>query len=325
MENLRSLGTSTKDVMIPTFKIFDPLIRANADEIRSVKRESFSYGPLERQKIDVYSPPETSIFCGRRPLLLFEYGGGLVQGHRTLPMFDGLVHANVGAFFALKFGYTVAIADYRLLSHGAQFPTGGEDVALALDWICENQPGPGREPIDLYIMGNSAGGIHVSTFLFHADFAKTRLKVLHGQGTRLRGVVLLSVPFAFDKVRDKDQAEVLGKYFGDVESNCPLALVRGACRSQAVPDVVEGGVHVFVLNAELEPEDEYLGPRDDFVKEWLEHNDHVGRRLLTVSSMMGQNHFSPFLSLSTGKEAEEAWGHQVGVFCDTARKIAPRG
>ncbi|KAL8791885.1 MAG: hypothetical protein Q9195_005547 [Heterodermia aff. obscurata] len=322
MENLRSLGTSIQDVMIPTFQIYDPLLRTNAAEIRSVKRESFSYGPLERQNIDIYSPPEPSIVHGRRPVLLFEYGDGLVNSHKTLPLFDGLVHANVGAFFALRFGYTVAIADYRLLSHGTRF---GEDLALALDWICRNQPGPGASgAIDLFVIGNSTGGVHVSAFLFHEDFAGIRQKVLQGWGTRLRGVVLLSVPFAFGKgVVDGEKGDVLKRYFGDVEARCPLALMRAAYRLQGVPDVVKGGVPVFVLNAELDPVDEYLRPRDEFVKEWFERNDSGGRCLLTVSSMMGQNHFSPVLGLGTGKEVEEAWGHQVGVFCDTARKITP--
>ncbi|KAI4122517.1 MAG: hypothetical protein LQ338_005786 [Usnochroma carphineum] len=309
--------------MIPTFKLYDPLLRANVDTIRSVKRETFSYGPLERQQLDIYSPPEPSIVCGRRPLLMFEYGGGLVQGHRTLPMFDGLVHANLGAFFALRFGYTVVVADYRLLSHGARFPDGGEDVALAAEWICQNRPGPGSEPIDLFIMGNSAGGIHVSTFLFHSDFAAIRQKIIHGHGTRLRGVILLSVPFAF-QISDQDPAKIPKQYFGDVEANCPLALMRGAFGSQGVPDVIKGGTRVFVLNAELDPEDEFLRPRDKFVKEWHGHSDDTGRCALVVDTMMGQNHFSPFLSLGTGKESEEAWGHQVAIFCDTARKLAPR-
>ncbi|KAL8727589.1 MAG: hypothetical protein Q9181_005661 [Wetmoreana brouardii] len=322
MEHLRPLGTSIQDVAMPTFKLYDPILRANADIIRSVKRETFSYGPLERQQLDIYSPPRPSIVRDRRPVLMFEYGGGLVQGHRTLPMCDGLVHANIGAFFALKFGYSVVIADYRLLSHGAKFPDGGEDVALAVEWICQNQPGPGREPIDLFIMGNSAGGIHVSTFLFHSDFAATRQKVIHGQGTRLRGVILLSVPFAY-RISDYDQLEVPREYFGDVEAKCPLALMRAAFGSQGVPDVIQSGTRFVVLNGELDPEDEYLKPRDDFVKEWFEHSDNTSRCALAVDMMMGHNHISPSLSLSTGKESEEAWGHQVAIFCDTARKLGP--
>ncbi|KAL8898819.1 MAG: hypothetical protein Q9192_001882 [Flavoplaca navasiana] len=320
MERLPALGTSLGDIMIPTFKLYDPLIRANADIIRSVKRETFSYGALERQQLDVYSPSEPSVIHGRRAVLMYEYGGGLVQGHKTLPMFDGLVHANLGAFFALNFGYTVVVADYRLVPHGAKFPDGGEDIALAVEWICQNQPGPNPEPIDLFIMGNSAGGIHVSTFLFHSGFAATRYNILRGQGTRLRGVILLSVPFAFT-VSDQDPARPPKQYFGDIEANCPLALMRAAFGSQGVPDFIKSGTRVFVLNAELDPEDEFLRPRDGFVKAWFEHSGNSVPHALMVDSIMGHNHCSPFLSLGTGKEGEEAWGHQVAGFCDTARNI----
>ncbi|KAK5138471.1 hypothetical protein LTR08_000057 [Meristemomyces frigidus] len=318
MDQLPPLGKSIQDIVLPTFKIYDPLIRANAETIRSVNRETFKYGTHERQQLDVYTPPNPSVINGRKPILMFEYGGGLVQGARTLPMFDGLVHANVGAFFALKFGYTVVIADYRLMSHGAKFPSGGEDIALAVEWICKNPVG---EKSDLFIMGNSAGGIHLSTFLLHADFAETRRKVTTGQDTRLRGVILLSVPFAFE-IAHESRSEVLKNYFGDYEANAPLGLLKTAHKQHAPFDFVEGGVRVFVLNGELDPEDEILLPRDLFVKEWLEMGDNESRGALAVDWMTGHNHISPVTALSTGLAAEEAWGHQVAGFCDNIRKFA---
>ena len=107
MDQLPALGKSIQNIVQPTFKIYDPLLKANAETIRSVKKETFTYGSHERPQLDVYSPPTPSRINGRHPILMFEYGGGLIQGARTLPPFDGLVHANVGAFFALKFGYTV--------------------------------------------------------------------------------------------------------------------------------------------------------------------------------------------------------------------------
>ena len=210
------------------------------------------------------------------------------------------------------------VADYRLMSHGAEFPSGGEDIALAVEWINKNKIG---EKADLFIMGNSAGGIHLTTFLLHSDFAETRRKVTAGQGTRLRGAVLLSVPFSFH-IAHESRAEVLKKYFGDYDANSPLGLLKTA-REHAPFDFVKGGTRVFVLNGELDPEDEILLPRDLFVKEWLEMGDNESRGALAVDWMTGHNHISPFASLSTGLEADEAWGYQVAGFCDNIRKFAP--
>ncbi|KAK4544586.1 hypothetical protein LTR36_004158 [Oleoguttula mirabilis] len=328
MDQLPPLGTSIQAIVPPTFAIYAPLLRANAATIRSVAKETFAYGPHERQQLDVYSPPHPSLINGRKPVLMFEYGGGLIQGARTLPppIFDGLVHANVGAFFALQCGYTVVIADYRLMSHGAKFPSGGEDIALAVEWICANQPGPGEAPIDLFIMGNSAGGIHLATFLLHDDFAATRRRVGSGDGARLRGAVLLSVPFAFAAAH-ASRADTLIQYFGDYHAHAPLGLLKAAAQKQqqqAPFDFVAAGTRLLVLNGELDPHDEILAPRDAFVQAWAEAlRDNASRGALAVDWMPGHNHISPFASLSTGLEREEAWGHQVAAFCDNIRKFAP--
>ena len=323
MDQLPALGKSIQQIVLPTFKIYQPLLEQNAETIRSVKKETFTYGSHERQQLDVYSPPKPSIINGRKPVLMFEYGGGLVNGARTLPPFGDLVHANVGAFFALKFGYTVVVADYRLIEHGAKFPSGGEDIALAVEWIAGNQVGPGSEPIDLYIMGNSAGGIHLSTFLLHSDFVETRKKVLSGNGTRLRGTVLLSVPFSFGAAHES-RAEHLNGYFGDLAANCPLGLLKSARQRQTPLDFVKAGTRIFVLNGELDPDNEILIPRDEFSEEWLQMNDTDSRGALAVDWMPEHNHISPFASLGTGIEKEEAWGCQVAAFCDNIRKFAPR-
>ncbi|KAK5724056.1 hypothetical protein LTR17_013628 [Elasticomyces elasticus] len=324
MDQLPKFGKAIQDIVGPTFALYIPLLQQNEATIKSVQRQTFSYGSHERQKLDVYTSPTPSIVNGRRPVLMFEYGGGLIRGSRNLPMFgDHLVHANIGAFFALKFGYTVVVADYRLMSHGAKFPSGGEDIALAVEWMTTNQVGKGTEPVDLYIMGNSAGGIHLSTFLLHPEFAQTRQKVLSGDGMRLRGAVLLSVPFHF-AIAHESRTDTLESYFGDYEANAPLGLLKAARQAQTPLEIVKGGARVLVLNAELDPEDEILRPGIDFVKEWLLMEDIESRNALAVDSMTGHNHVSPFAALSTGIEHEEAWGCQVAAFCDNIRKFKPR-
>lgn len=326
MEQLPPLGKSIGDIVQPTFKIYRPLLEANAQTINSVEKSTHQYGLHERHKLDIYTPPAPKLINGRKPVLMFLYGGGLVNGARTLPPFGDLVHANVGAFFALKFGYTVLIVDYRLLEHGATFPSGGEDVAEATQWLYSNSHIMGsNEHIDLFIMGNSAGGIHLSTFLFHEQFSETR-KLLCGTKSnkvRLRGTIMLSVPFHFETA-NQDRFGMLNTYYKDIPAECPLGLLKSARKRSEPLDFVRAGVRVFVLDAENEPENEILQPSQDFVREWVSMGDVDSHLALAFDKMPGHNHISPFCGLSTGMEKEEAWGHQVASFCDNVRKFEPR-
>ncbi|CAI6237114.1 unnamed protein product [Periconia digitata] len=328
MAHLQKLGTSISDQILPTFAYYAPLLRANASTIRSTPCSTFTYGPSDRHKLDVYTPLKHSITGSRHPVLIFFYGGGFVQGHRTLPLpiLDGLVHANVASFFVQKYGYTVVVPDYRLLSHGAEFPSGGEDVALTMQWVSENvdKLGPAEEKsnfeVDLFLLGNSAGGVHVSTFLLSDTFNGVRADLLNAEKTKLRGVVFLSVPFSYDMVHDEAKREVLEKYFGNAEQNCPSTLLKGARRSDpGALDFVKAGTRLLVLNAEWDPEDECLRPRDEFIQEWGKFEDSTSGDALVVDSILGQNHISPFLALGTGVESEEAWGYLVAKFCTGSR------
>ncbi|KAI7164261.1 hypothetical protein KC349_g774 [Hortaea werneckii] len=323
MDQLPAFGKAIQDIVLPTFQTYKPLLEKNAEFIRSASKETFQYGSHERQYLDVYHPPKPSIVNGRRPVLLFEYGGGLVQGSKSIPPLNGLCYANLGAFFALRFGYTVVIADYRLMSHGAKFPSGGEDLSLAIDWICKNKPGPGDEPIDLFAMGNSAGGIHLSTFLLRPEFAETRSKLLMGTEIRLRGIVFLSVPFNFANIHES-RTDTLKEYFGDIASHAPLGLLKTARKQQTSLDFIKAGCRVAIINGELDPDDEILQPRDEFIAEWGQMTDQQSRAALTIDWMPGHNHISPAPSLGTAIEREEAWGCQVVGWWDNIRKFSLR-
>ena len=316
MDQLPPLGTGIFQVLQPTIKIYEPLILANANTIRSVKKETFKYGPTDRHQLDVYYAPKPSIKSGRKPVLVFFYGGGLMHGDKTLPAADGLVHPNIASFFALKYGYTTIVSDYRLIKHGAKFPSGGEDVGMTVDWIVNNGVGQGPEPIDLFIMGNSAGGLHLSTFLLHSSTKNIRSKVLCGGDVRLRNAVLLSVPFAFGNP-DATRGETLKGYFGDIHANSPLGLLKTA-RQESGIDILPH-IQLYTLNGTLDPDSEILGPREEFLQEWSKIEDSNSRGTMKTGMMPGHNHISPVFSLGTAIEKEEAWGHQVGEFCEASR------
>lgn len=320
MEQLTAFGTAIADVAPKTFAVYAPLLSENAIRIRSTRKETASYGPSPRQCLDVYYP---SNVLDDSPILIFCYGGGLVRGEKSLPGYaDGLTYANMGHFYAERLGYITVIPDYRLESHDAKFPSGGEDVALTIQWVRNNLVDVGKSK-DFYLMGNSAGGIHVSTFLFSEEFQQLREAILSrsiAPSLALRGAILLSVPFHFRNAVPS-RASTLSGYFGEVDKFCPLGLLisaTGEQKSNPLP-----GVSVFVLNGNLDPEDEILEPKRDFVETWRARGSSEMQQALTVEIMEGHNHISPALSLGTNNEKEEAWGYQVGKWISSVRSKHP--
>ncbi|KAI0843273.1 alpha/beta-hydrolase [Hypoxylon sp. FL0890] len=308
MDKLRSLGRGIDDVLLPTFAAYAHSIIAKESEIRSTQHETHKYGPTERHQLDIYYPdkPPSEPFRAK-PVLVFLYGGGFVGGNKVNQEFaHGLVFGNVGHFFASRYGITVIVADYRLISHGAKFPSGGEDVKLVVNWVVNDlSKKEGYGSIDLFLLGNSAGGIHVTTYLLAADFKGAREKVLaeerKGPGVLLRGVTLLGVPFHWGK---EDNA-ILKAYLGEgkIWENSSLGILEKE-KKGAEPTLP--GVKLQILVSELDPELMYESAKQ-FRKEWTKVD-------VTYEVLEGHNHISPQLGLSTGIEKEEAWGVEVAEF-----------
>ncbi|KAI0019792.1 alpha/beta-hydrolase [Xylariomycetidae sp. FL0641] len=322
MDKLPSLGRAIFEVLGPTFNAYEPLLAAKADEIRTTRRSTHQYGPEARQALDVYyspdaSPPSASAYPGAaKPVLVFCYGGGFVGGNKAVADYaDGVVFANIGHFFAAKYGFTVVVPDYRLLQHGAKFPSGGEDVRLVVDWIVGSlaaQDGFKGGPIDLFLMGNSAGGVHVATYLLHPDYAASREAVLaaerkKGDEVALRGVLYLGVPFHWGK----EDNEVLTNYFGagQIYAHSPIGLLQAAKAKAGGAEPRLPGVKTAVLVSELDPE--FVADTAEEMKAaWPSAN-------LDIRVLKGHNHISPQLGLGTGIEREEEWGVQVAEFCQS--------
>ncbi|KAI5928245.1 Alpha/Beta hydrolase protein [Camillea tinctor] len=311
MDQLPAFGLGIQEVLFPTFGVYEKLLTAKETEIRSTRREVYKYGPEPRQELDVYYPTTapTAPFTAK-PVLAFFYGGGFVTGERRNEKFaNGLTFANLGHYFASRFGFTVVAADYRLLSHGAKYPSGGEDVKLTVDWIKETlTKQEGYESIDLFLLGNSAGGVHVATYLFDATFAEPRKTVLaatrSGAGVLLRGVLLLGVPPHWGK----EDNEMLRGYFGDgkIYDHSPQGVLEDLRKKNALPDLP--GVKIALVISELDPK--FITDTVDEFKKGLP--DPAAAEVIVIK---GHNHISPVLGLGTGIEREEAWGLQVVDFC----------
>ncbi|RYP86790.1 hypothetical protein DL770_004861 [Monosporascus sp. CRB-9-2] len=315
MDALPRLGRGIFEVLEPTFAAYEQLLLSREIEIKSTRRDTHQYGPDPRQTLDIYYPHNGAAAAAvpskaAKAVLVFCYGGGFVQGDKTRPSYaNDLVFANIGHYFASRHGFTVVVPDYRLMSHGARFPSGGEDVGLVVDWIKSSLPKQqGYDSIDLFFMGNSVGGVHVSTWALHPAFADSVKGVTaaarEGPGVLLRGLLLLGVPMHFGG----DDKEILRNYFGagEIRKNSPLGLLESAKQRGDGPNLP--GVRVALLLSELDPEYVFDSTKE-FQEAWPESSG------IETQTLKGHNHISPQCSLGTGVEKEEAWGIQVAEFC----------
>jgi len=110
------------------------------------------YGPLPRQKLDVYQPRHA------RPnarVVIFLYGGEWQAGKKGDYRFAGEALTSRG--------FIAVVPDYRLYPE-ATFPVFVEDAAKAVRWTHDNIARFGGDPTHLYLMGHSAGA-HIAALL----------------------------------------------------------------------------------------------------------------------------------------------------------------
>ncbi|KIY69652.1 alpha/beta-hydrolase [Cylindrobasidium torrendii FP15055 ss-10] len=224
-----------------------------------------------------------------RPFLLFFYGGGLTHGARIYPH-QPLVHANFGAFFAMR-GIITVIVDYRLVP-GIFFPDGSQDVHDALAWVSQNLNEVG-DTERIFLMGHSAGGIHLAGYLLNQS--------VYSQSIPVCGCIILGVPYEIPvgnktAARIRETAEL---YYGGakkVAMNQPLGLLRRAENVEALPPL---------RNMMAEKEPRYISSAvKTFGKLYASKGGEVDTIILN-----GHDHLSPIMSLCSGEKEE--WGIDI--------------
>ncbi|GAM38542.1 hypothetical protein TCE0_033r09342 [Talaromyces pinophilus] len=309
MEHLAALGRNIPAMAKPTFQIYGELLNRpeSAAAIRSVQLTSHSYGEHEKQNIDLYHRSSVPIPGGKelRPILVFYFGGGFVSGGSTISEIPGgLVYGNVGYFFAEKLGYEVVIPGYRLLGDGAKFPSGAEDVQGALEWLQQHYHTESR---DVFILGNSAGGVHVASWLVGGCYFPKKDNLLRQPGgPTLSSIIFLGTPFQWDT--QGPLKDILDTYYGgedEIAKLEPTALMRRTV-TRLRPKVVTENENILIVISQFDPEPIETAGRN-FLKAWSEEGGKAS--LITLD---GYNHFSPPLALGTGICKEEEWGVNIG-------------
>ena len=123
---------------------------AGSDSYRPMP--GIAYGPLPRQKLDIYTPVVAAPTTGW-PVVVFFYGGSWNSGERADYKFVAEALASRGVL--------TIVADYRLFPE-VRYPSFLEDSAAALAYGLEHARALGGDPRRVFVMGHSAGGYNAA-------------------------------------------------------------------------------------------------------------------------------------------------------------------
>jgi triacylglycerol lipase len=149
-----------------TAALYAPLQRKEPYSGVRVERD-VKYGPAELNRLDIFAP-ETA--PENRPVLLFLRGGAFTTGDKRLPgspFYDNIM------LWAVTNGFVGVNLNYRLAPQ-SPWPAGGEDIASAIQWVIDNIGARGGDPARIYLMGHSAGAVHVATYVAHPEFHRLK-------------------------------------------------------------------------------------------------------------------------------------------------------
>ena len=168
------------------------------------------YGPDARHALDVFIPEGGA---GPRPVLMYVHGGAFVAGNKRAPgspFYDNIMLA------AAREGIIGVNITYRLAPQH-KWPAGASDVGLAVKWVREVIGRYGGDPRHVFLMGHSAGAIHVASYLAFPEHQRVG-------GTGLAGAILVSGLYAYEGVKP-GKPELT--YYGDKAGTAEVSSLNG--------------------------------------------------------------------------------------------------
>jgi len=278
-EKLRAIGNAiTPESIAASAELVAPLHATVDNSDVKVSRDQ-RYGPSDRNRLDVFEPAKGQ--AGKRPVLLFVHGGGFIMGDKTAP--NSPFYDNIGQW-AVRHGMVGVNMTYRLAPQ-SQWPSGSDDVALAVKWVRENIAAYGGDLNRVYVMGQSAGAVHV------AGYVAREFGNLGGRapvtGWKPAGALLISGLYYTDTM---DREMHFRAYFGEDESKYENLSFVAALAGANVP--------LFAVLAEFDP--------PDFVNQFVVLLETHVRRQLPMPrfvQLMAQNHFTTTWRMNTSTDS----------------------
>lgn len=158
---------------------------------------SVAYGDHPRQTLDVYVPDGD----GRKPVVVFFYGGSWQQGAKETYTFAAAALA--------RRGYLTIVPDYRVYPD-VHYPGFIEDGARVLRWVKDRAADHRGDAGRLFVMGHSAGAYIAAMLAIDGRW----LQSVQLKSADIAGLIGISGPYDFLPLRDP----VLVKIFhGDNE------------------------------------------------------------------------------------------------------------
>ena len=157
-----------------------------------------AYGPLERQRFDVYVPGNSLSEADKAsgsPLVIFFYGGSWDTGRRQDYRFAGEALAAQG--------FTVMVVDYRLYPQ-VRYPGFLADCALAVGYGLEHAHELGADPRRVFLAGHSAGAYNVAMLVLDPRW----LRAVGHSPAELAGWAGLAGPYDFLPIVDEGVKKV---------------------------------------------------------------------------------------------------------------------
>jgi acetyl esterase/lipase len=212
-----------------TAPLYAPLQQKEPYQGVRIERD-VKYGAADRNLLDVFMA-ETA--ASARPVLIYVHGGGFVAGNKRAPgspFYDNVM------LWAAKNGFVGVNVTYRLAPQ-AVWPSGAEDLAAAVLWVSDKIGQRGGDPARIYLMGHSAGAVHVASYVSHPEFHKVR-------GGGLAGAILVSGIYDLTATPAGDPERA---YFGADPSRYAEQSSLQGLRTTRIP--------LMIASAELDPPD----------------------------------------------------------------------
>lgn len=277
-EKLRAIGNAiTPESITASAALVAPLhARVNNPDVK-VSRD-LRYGPDERNRLDVFERAKGD--AGKRPVLVFVHGGGFITGDKTAP--NSPFYDNIGQW-AVHHGMIGVNITYRLAPQH-QWPSGSDDVALAVKWVRENIAAHGGDLNRVYVMGQSAGAVHVAGYVAR-EFGNLGGRA-PASGWKPAGALLISGLYDTDTMEREMRFRA---YFGEDESKYENLSFVAALAGANVP--------LFVVLAEFDP--------PDFLKQFVVLLETHVRRQVPMPrfvQLMAHNHFTTTWRMNTSTD-----------------------
>lgn len=275
VRRLHALGTAVSPTLVNgTIELYKPLHAGTTTQGVKITRD-VRYGEAERHRLDVFVP-ETA--AENLPVLVYVHGGGFVTGDKSSP--DSPFYDNVG-LWAARNGCIGVTLTYRLAPE-FRWPSGSDDVGRAVKHLHETIAAQGGDPNRIFIMGQSAGAVHVAGYLANQHSGQASAS----SAFKPAGAILVSGLFDTHTMEKNPFFEA---YFGrDPAMYADRPFLASLARTK---------VPLLVIVAEFDPPDflrQHVALLDAYLRE---HNE-----LPRCHQFGGHNHLSTVLHLNTSDE-----------------------